>query len=34
MKKAIPQILNYLYQDNDISLDRKMELATKIKKIC
>ena len=33
-KNAIPKILSYLYQDNDISLDRKYELATKIKKIC
>lgn len=33
-KKAIPLILNHLYQDGDIALERKMELATKIKKIC
>ena len=33
-KKAIPTILNYLYQENDIGLTRKQELATKIKKIC
>lgn len=33
-KKAIPKIINYLYQDNDIALDRKMVLANQIKKIC
>ena len=33
-KKAIPLILNYLYQDKDVALDRKMELANQIKKIC
>lgn len=33
-KKAIPLIISHLYQENDISLDRKMELANKIKKIC
>lgn len=33
-KKAIPLIINYLYQDMDVSLDRKMELASQIKKIC
>lgn len=33
-KKAIPKIISYLYQDGDIALDRKMELANQIKKIC
>lgn len=33
-KKAIPLIINYLYQDKDVSLDRKMELADQIKKLC
>ncbi len=33
-KKAIPLILNHLYNDKDVALDRKKELATKIKKIC
>ena len=33
-KKAIPFIINYLYQDMDVALDRKMELANQIKKIC
>lgn len=33
-KKAIPIIISYLYKDNDIALDRKMELANQIKKIC
>lgn len=33
-KNAIPKIISYLYQDNDIALDRKMELASQIKKIC
>ena len=33
-KNAIPKIISYLYQDNDIALDRKMELANQIKKIC
>ena len=33
-KKAIPKIISYLYQKNDIALDRKMELADQIKKIC
>ena len=33
-KKAIPLIISYLYQDMDVALDRKMELANQIKKIC
>lgn len=33
-KKAIPKIISYLYQENDVALDRKMELANQIKKIC
>lgn len=33
-KNAIPKILKHLYQENDIALDRKMELANQIKKIC
>lgn len=33
-RKAIPLILNHLYGDKDIALDRKKELATKIEKIC
>lgn len=33
-KTAIPAILTYLYQDQDIALDRKKELANRIKKIC
>ena len=33
-KKTIPTIISHLYQDNDIALDRKMELANQIKKIC
>ena len=33
-KKSIPLIMNYLYQDKDVALDRKMELADRIKKIC
>jgi hypothetical protein len=33
-RKAIPIIISHLYQDNDIALDRKMELANQIKKIC
>ena len=33
-KNAIPKILTYLYQQNDIALDRKMELVNQIKKIC
>ena len=33
-KKSIPKIINYLYQNGDVSLDRKMKLATQIKKIC
>ena len=33
-KEAIPKIISYLYQDGDIALDRKMELANQIKKIC
>lgn len=33
-RKAIPLILNHLYGDKDVALDRKKELATKIEKIC
>lgn len=33
-RKAIPLILNHLYDDKDVALDRKKELATKIEKIC
>lgn len=33
-KKAIPLIISYLYQDMDVALDRKMELANQIKKLC
>lgn len=33
-KKSIPLIISYLYQDMDVALDRKMELANQIKKIC
>ena len=33
-KNAIPKIISYLYQDNDVALDRKKELADQIKKIC
>ena len=33
-KNAIPKIISHLYQENDIALDRKMELANQIKKIC
>lgn len=33
-RKAIPLILNHLYSDKDVALDRKKELATKIEKIC
>lgn len=33
-KTTIPLIITHLYQDNDIALDRKMELANQIKKIC
>lgn len=33
-QNAIPKIISYLYQENDIALDRKMELANQIKKIC
>ena len=33
-KKAIPLILNYLYQSGDVALDRKMELANQIKNLC
>ena len=33
-KKTIPLIISYLYQDMDVALDRKMELANQIKKIC
>ena len=33
-KKAIPLIINHLYQENDICLDRKKLLADQIKKIC
>lgn len=33
-RKAIPLILNHLYGDKDMALDRKKELATKIEKIC
>lgn len=33
-KTTIPKIISHLYQDGDISLDRKMELANQIKKIC
>ena len=32
--KAIPLILSHLYEDSDVALDRKKELATKRKKIC
>ena len=34
MKKSISLIIKYLYQNNDVALDRKMELANQIKKIC
>lgn len=33
-RKAIPFILNHLYGDKDVALDRKKELATKREKIC
>ena len=33
-KTAIPKIISHLYQNGDIALDRKMELANQIKKIC
>lgn len=33
-RKAIPLILNHLYGDKDVALDRKKELAIKIEKIC
>ena len=33
-RKAIPLILNHLYGDKDVALDRKKELATKREKIC
>ena len=33
-RKAIPLILNHLYGDKDVALDRKKELAAKIEKIC
>lgn len=33
-KKAIPLIISHLYKDGDMALDRKMELANQIKKIC
>ena len=33
-KKAIPLIINHLYQENDICLDRKKLLADQIKKLC
>ena len=33
-KRAIPLIIKYLYQKNDVALDRKMELANQIKKLC
>ena len=33
-KNAIPKIISHLYQENDIALDRKMELANQIKNIC
>ena len=33
-RKAIPLILNHLYGDKDVALDRKKELTTKIEKIC
>ena len=33
-KNAIPKIISYLYQGGDTALDRKMELANQIKKIC
>lgn len=33
-RKAIPLILNHLYSDKDVALDRKKELATKREKIC
>ena len=33
-KTAIPKIMSYLYQNGDTALDRKMELANQIKKIC
>ena len=34
IKTSIPKILNYLYGNHNISLDRKQELADKIEKIC
>ena len=34
IKQAIPLIIKYLYQENDVALDRKMELANQIKKLC
>lgn len=33
-QRAIPLIINFLYQPNGIALDRKKELANQIKKIC